>query len=342
MSVFPVLDYEERLQLGDKTRMNAEKCFVAPLSETAIATLTITPGLDGSAQNVYSATTEDRYLDWIFNTQGFDVVTGVNDNIDFDQSGEKSATLTQGTYTLTTLLAHIVTKLNAVIGISGTFSASSDINNKITITNDTASFELLPETGDNRASSILKHIGFRKNISGSSVVSDPVEYSMKQITVTANNGSGAQTLTKYIHLYSVQGDALFSTDQDLITWEPSIMQWVQRGRSSFLNIHREAQDQMMYWLDKQGYTNVYQEKFRKFDLLDVTEVSEWSAFLTLSIIFWGISNKVDDVFLNKHFEYLKKAQEARDRAVLRIDVDKDGVLDIGEQVDIKFGQIVTR
>lgn len=342
MPVFPVLDYEQRLQVGDKTRLNAEKCFVAPLGTTAISTLTITPGLDGSAQNVYSATAEDRYLDWIFSSVTYDIVTGVNDKLDFDQSGEKVATLTQGTYSLSTLLSHIVTQLNGVAGISGTFSASSDENNKVTLSNSTTSFELLPETGSNKLTSVLPHIGFKKNISGASVISKPVEYGIKKVLVTANNGGTAQTLSKYVHLFTEQGDALFSGDQDLITWEPDIMQWVQRGRSSFLNIHREAQDQIIYWLDKEGYTNVYQEKYTKFDLLDISEVNEWSAFLTLSIIFWGISNKTDDVFLKKHFEYLNKSQEARNRAVLRIDVDGDGVVDLGENLDIKFGVVVTR
>lgn len=346
MAIFPVLDYEQRLQLGDKTRLDASKCFVAPASETAISTVTITPGLDGSALSVYSASTnEDWYLDWIFSTWNIDIFTGVNDKIDFDQGGAKVATLDQGTYTLSQLLTHIALKMNAVSGIFGTFSLSSDNKDKITWSNDSTSFNLLPY-GENKDTSLLPHIGFanktQNHYQGSSIVGKPVEYLMKRVLLTVNNGSGAQTTSKFVKLFSVEGDALFCTDQDLITWEPDIMKWVPRGRSSFLNICREAQDQIIYWLDKEGYTNVYQEKYDKFDIVDISEVNEWAAFLTLSIIFWGISNKTDDVFLNKHFEYLKKSQEARDRAVLRIDIDEDGQVDVGEQVDVAYGTVVTR
>jgi hypothetical protein len=343
MAIFPVLDHEERLQLGDKTRLNAEKCFVAPLGTTAIATVAITPGLDGSSSSVYdSSTQENWYLDWIFNSWTFDIVAGYNDKIDFNQGGEKVATITPATYTLATLLDEIETRLNAVSGISGTFTVSSDEKDRITISNDTASFELLPVTGDNSPTSLLAHIGFKKDLAGSSVTGKRVEYSQKKVVLSINNGGVAQTVTKYVKVYSVAGDALFSNDQDLLTWETDIMKYVARGRSTYLNIHREAQDQIVYWLDKEGYTNVYQEKYDKFDIIDVSEVNEWSAFLTLSILMWNISNKVDDVFLKRHFEYKNKAQEARNRAVLRLDINEDGVQDVGENIDIKYGSIYTR
>lgn len=343
MAIFPILDHEERLQIGDKTRLNAEKCFVAPLGTTAISTVTITPGLDGGSSNVYdSSTQENWYLDWIFNSWTFDIISGFNDKLDFNQGGEKVATLTGGTYTIATLLTEIASKLNAVVGISGTFTVTSDEKDRITIANSLASFELLPVTGDNSPTSILKHIGFKKDISGSSIVGKRVEYAHKKVVLSINNGSGAQTVNKYVKVYSVAGDALFSNDQDLLTWETDIMKYVARGRSTFLNIHREAQDQIMYWLDKEGYTNVYQEKYDKFDIIDISEVNEWSAFTALYILMWNISNKTDDVFLKRHFEYKTKAQEARNRAVLRLDIDDDGVQDVGEQVDIKYGSIYTR
>ncbi len=343
MGAFPVLDHEERLQLGDKTRLGAEKSFVAPLGSTAINVASVTPGLGSTAENIYDSQTADNwYLDWIFNTWNFDIITGYNDKIDFDQGGVKAATLTQGTYTLAQLCTQIATQLNAVVGISGTFAVSANENDKITISNDTANFELLPVTGVNKATSLLPHIGFKKDESDASLLGKRVEYSQKKIVLSVNNGDGAQTITKYVKLFSVAGDCLFSSDQDLTTWEPDIIKWVQKGRTSFLNAHREAQDQILYYLDKNGYTNIYQEKYDKFDIVDHSEVNEWSAFLALSIIMWGISNKSDDVFLKKHFEYKSKSSEARDRAVLRLDLNEDGVADTNEHVDISSGTLVTR
>jgi len=345
-SAFAVIDHEERLQIGDKTRLAVDKSFISPASATALTTATVTPGFDESAQNVFSSTVEDRYLDWIFTDWNFDIITGFNDVIDFTLGGvDYAAELEEGTYPdMDDLCDEIASALNGV-GAPGTFTVTHDVKNKITIAHSTSTFDLLPY-GTNGFQGLLKHIGFADKdagkYSGNSIAGRIVEYGIKQIAAAVGNGSESSTVYEYVHLFNVDGDALFSTDQDLITWEPDIMRWVQAGRSSFLNIHREAQDQILYWLDKEGYVNVYRVKYDKFDLVDVSEVNEWSAFTALSIIMLGISNKTDDVFLKKHYEYKKKAQEARERAVLRIDIDEDGQVDVGEEVDVRAGQVVTR
>ncbi len=344
MGIFAVLDTEEKIQLLDKTRFNAAKCFVAPLTVTAPTTLVIIPGLDGGTPlSVYdSADQNNWYLDWVFAAWTFDIVADFNDMIDFSQGSTLfEATLTPGTYTLATLMTEIAAAMNAVVGISGTFSASASSSDKVTISNNSSGFELLP-AGVNLATSLIPHIGFPLAVNGSSVTGFRVEYSHKKILATVGNGTLTASLVKYMQLYSVAGDCLFSSDGDLQTWEPDIMNWVKGGRSSFLNMHREAQKQILYYLDKQGYTNVYQKKYTKFDIIDHSEVNEWSTFLTLAIIMWGISNKSDDIWLKKHFEFKTKASEARDRAVLRLDVNEDGQADIGEQIDIVSGTVVTR
>ncbi len=341
MGVFPVLDYEQKVQLGDKTRLNGEKCFVTPAGAMSLTTMTVAPGLGATAEDIFSATVEERYLDWIFNTWNFDIITSVNDRIDFNDGGVKVATLAQGTYTLAQLCTEIASKLNAVGGITGAYAVSANEKDKITISNDTTSFELLGRTGVNLSRGLLPHIGFLSDATDSSHLGKRVEYSMKQVTISAGNGSST-TLTKMVRLYSVDGDSLFSSDQDLATWEPDIVKWVSKGRSSFLNIHREAQQQIIYWLDKEGYVNIYNQKYDKFDIVDHSEVNEWASFLALSIIFWGISNKSDDVFLKKHYEYLGKTKDARARAVLRLDVDEDGAVDTGERLSISSGVVVTR
>jgi hypothetical protein len=341
--IFPVLNYERRLQIGDKTRLNASKCFIAPVTETPISSVTIKPGANATPLSVYSINSQDDwYLDWVFNDQLFDVVAGYNDKIDFLQDLKKVATLTPGTYTRAQLMTAVATAMTNAPDSLGTFSVTSDTSDRLTISNDSNRFQLLPVSGDNEAASLLKHIGFTKDTDGTSIKGAPVEYSLRQITLTIGNGTLSESVVEYVRLYSEKGDALFSDDQDLLVWEPMITQWVEQGRSSFLNIHREAQDQIMYYLDKQGFTNIYGQKYNKFDILDVSEVNEWSAFLALSIIMWGISNKQDDVFLARYREYQGKARDARDRAILRIDTNRDGTLDVGESIDIVSGVVVTR
>ncbi len=341
-NVFAALDSEEQIQVLDATRLDASKSFVSPVGSTALTALTITPGLDGAAQSVFSSSdAQSQYLDWVFNTWTFDIVAGFNDKIDFSQGSTVCvATLTPGTYTLATLCTLIGAQMTAATSASGTFTASADELDKITIANDTTNFKLLP-TGVSRATSILPHVGFKEDIEGLDVTGKRVEYSHKKILISATNGTAA-TLIKFMKVFSVGGDALFSSDGDLQTWEPDILKYVKAGRVSWLNVHREAQKQIMYYLDKNGYVNAYAKKYTKFDILDISEVNEWSTFVALSVICWSISNKEDDVWLKKHYEFKTKYAEARDRAVLRLDTNEDGIADVGEQIGILSGTVVVR
>lgn len=354
MKCFPVLDYEERLQIGDKTRFDASKTFVAPSDANPVNALTIKPG--SVEYDVFNADDQEAwFLDWIFDSGANDIVAGVNDKLDFNQSGEdRVATLTAGAYaSLASLLAHITTQLNAVSGISGMFAVSY-ANGRVTISNDAQQFRLLPN-GANKESSILPHLGFIEQqgiqLTGATITALPFEYVMKAVVLEASNIEGVdpepvtgeeKTVTKIVKLFTTEGDSLFSSDQDLITWEPDIMKWVQKGRSTFLDKHREAQDQILAWLDREGYTDINEKPYTKFAIVDHKEVQDWSAFLALSIIFWGISNKKDDVFLDKFKAYEAKAAIARNRAVLRLDINGDGIVDVGEQIGIQSGTVVAR
>ena len=77
MAVFALCDFENDIQLFDKSRFDAQKSF-APVSSTAITTLTIKPGANGSAISAYSSTVEDRYLDWCFTSFAIDVNSSNN------------------------------------------------------------------------------------------------------------------------------------------------------------------------------------------------------------------------------------------------------------------------
>lgn len=131
-------------------------------------------------------------------------------------------------------------------------------------------------------------------------------------------GQQEDSESTYTKVYSIDGDYLFSDDSDLMQFEPDIRKWVQDGRNSFINVHRQAQKHILEWLDRQGYTNSDNEKYTKFDFLDVSEVKEWSRFIVLRMIFEGIKNSQDDLFKQKTQIYSDKEMAARDRMVLRI------------------------
>lgn len=140
------------------------------------------------------------------------------------------------------------------------------------------------------------------------------------------------TLSQSLSLLTAEDDHLFSGDQDLIAFEPDILKWVSEGRSSFLNVHRAAQGRILETLDESGVVDKEGNKLTKDAMVDLTEVTPWSRDLTLSLIFQGLSNAVDDVFSEKSKYYAGEALKRKARAVLRLDVDGDGEINKGEGV----------
>jgi hypothetical protein len=153
-------------------------------------------------------------------------------------------------------------------------------------------------------------------------------------------GQQLATDSAYVKVFSKLGDGLFSSDDDLRKYEPDILKWCPKGRSSFLDIHRQVQREILDYLDRNGYVDVYRKKFTKWAIKDVTEVNEWARFMALRIIFGGINNSKDDVFIKKSDSYLEKEITARQRAILRLDVDGTGTVEDDEGIDpysIKLG-----
>ena len=68
----------------------------------------------------------------------------------------------------------------------------------------------------------------------------------------------------------------------------------------------------------------------KAAVVDVTEVRAWSRDLTLSFIYFGLSNAIDDVFERKGKYYSGEASKRKQRAVIRLDLDGDGNITVGD------------
>ena len=144
-----------------------------------------------------------------------------------------------------------------------------------------------------------------------------------------------ETLTEFefdktIQIISKQDDALFSTDEQLVAVVSDILKWIPDGRNSFKREHREAQKRILAWLDENGWTDTEGNKLTKQNIVDVTEVQEWSKYLTLMIIYENISNAVDDVFFQKARQFEGLANTAKNRKYYRFDYNNDGEIDGGE------------
>lgn len=401
MPIFPVLEFDEKVQVNDKIRISAAKSFVSS-GTTALTRLSIKPydnctgnitgiaatdiithyghnfvagdtvvftSLTGGAGlsinttyyivatvvagvsykvsatsggtaidfssnitagvatqyfSVYSSTVADRFLDWSYSDFSMDI-DSTNNTIDFKEgSTEYEATLTSGSYTLSTLAAEIKTAMDAVGDRTYTVTVSD--NDELTIS-ATGTFSLVPS-----ADNILKQLGFSVTTTaslanGTTFTGKRIRYLTRRISLLAHNGYESSTVYGYVKLYSVDGDNLFSNDSDLTKHEPDLLNWLPDGKNSYKYAHRRAQELILKYLDEKGYTDVYDDKLLIDAIVDIDEVKEWSTFLTLKLIFQGMKNAVDDVFSQKVQTYLEYEKQARDRAVLRIDLDNDGEID---------------
>ena len=192
--------------------------------------------------------------------------------------------------------------------------------------------EIQPEaTGSFIDVTVLKYLDWEYEIPGT-----------KAVTVRITTDGAAVTRSKNIEAVDAATDALFSSDEQLTSHEPDILKYVRAGRNSFLNKHRESQTRIMGWLDEHRVTDIQGKKLSIASIVDVTEVSEWSKYQTLQFIFEGISNDVDDIFSDKAKKYGRMVEETRNRAVLRLDVNGDGEIDLAEGYDMRSGTLVRR
>jgi hypothetical protein len=233
MAVFPKLEVEDVVQVGDQTRLNASKSFISK-GAGEIVKVEIKPGALEDYVDVTGSDSKDWHLDWVYSAlEDFDALVSV------------------------------------------------------------------------------------------------------RLTYDAGSGEETEETLGSIKVLTEDSDALFSVDSELIPYEPDILRWVPQGRSSFLNIHRQAQRNILAWLDEQGYTDTKGDRLTKEAVVDREEVRYWSAAETLRLIFLGISNSVEDVFFVKARHYDSVARSHRDRAILRLDRNGDGELSPGEGVNMK-------
>lgn len=345
MAIFSIIKSEGRVQIGEKFRIDAVGSFVTK-GASDITTLTVRPEADISAISVFDTNLDSRVLDWVFSDFEIDI-DATNNKLNFEETSgtELTATLTTATYTLSAFAAEIKTQLDSAG--AGTYTVSFDSKDRITIAS-TVTFSLLKSTGTNRTNSILETIGFLFESDlddtqfNTTFTGKRTRWLTRTITVETGDGSNTQSETRQVKVYSKNGDALFSSDADLISHEPDIINWLPAGKSTFNFVHREAQELIIAWLDENGYVDVFADKFDINDFIDPEEARQWSKFMVLRIIFQGISNAVDDIHNDKRKVYKGLESEHRNRAVLRIDIDDDGKVDTFEDIHVGTGRIFRR
>jgi hypothetical protein len=150
------------------------------------------------------------------------------------------------------------------------------------------------------------------------------------ITVRVSIGATQTTKTSTISIVTAATDALWSNDQDLKAHEHDILKFLPEDRATYKYMHRRAQTLILAHLDKEGYRDINGDRYTKAAVVNTEEVKYWSTFMTLRLIFEGISNEIGDIFDKKAKDYGAKEAFYRDQAVLELDVDADGDIDDGE------------
>lgn len=350
MAIFPHLEVEPKLQINDLTRLSGTKSIVSRGND-AIASVTIQPGDDESAVDVFDATLTKKvnevwFLDWEFKTFNIDI-DATRNIINFKEGtgSELTATITTGTYTLATLVTEIKTQMDTAG--SFTYTVTVDNDDKITISTTDGRFSLLPTEGSS-PNSILPHINIAPQVGNDdsiygnieTVTTKQIRFLPKNITIVVGDGTTTESEVVVLNLFSVSGDHLFSNDGDLVTHDSNILNFVPDGRNSWLNEHRRSQEIIMATFRKAGIIDINAEPLTVANVVDIEEVRQWSVFMTLRRIMDNISNSNDDVFYRDARDYEQKEAEFSDIQFVRLDLDNDGRDEIGEGIHFGSARVV--
>ena len=161
------------------------------------------------------------------------------------------------------------------------------------------------------------------------------------VTLTLDNGDTI-ALAKSITVVSEATENLFSSDSELISHEPDIMNYLPEAYCDYRYVHRLTQDRILAILDERGVTDNDGNRIVAADVKDIEECNDWSKFLALQYVFESLSNSIDDIFHEKAMRYRLMVKEASNRAFLRLDYDGDGTLESTERGSAVTGRLVRR
>lgn len=298
-----ILELEKDLQVGDKTRFNAEKSF-AVKGVDAITSVKIKPSDAASPIEVFDLSNRNWFLDWVFSDFQLDIDSTLN-SFSFTDSSTYTVAIPDGGYNLSALATAIQSAMN---GVSSGYSVTVTPEQELKIVSSSP-FKL-------NTSNLVDYLGFETREKKTEQISAVLEHLRRKVTLEVSNGTLTASKDFYLDVYNEYGDRLFSKDSDLVAEEPEVLKWVVKGRSSHLNIHRKAQRLIIDWLDKNNYVDVNGNKITKWNILDVTQLQQWSQYIALRFIFASIYNAQDDVFKDKAALYEKYEIAARSRAII--------------------------
>ena len=136
---------------------------------------------------------------------------------------------------------------------------------------------------------------------------------------------------------------LLSTDDDLVLENPYILETnLLMGETNHLKAHISARNEIVQSCANQGNKKTNNEPITYWDMLNISEFKQGAIFLTLSKVYLNLSDREDDVFLNKSYEYRKRYQKQLDLYYTTLDKDNDGVTSSSEKSAKSIVKTMTR
>ncbi|MEM4359730.1 MAG: hypothetical protein QXT45_04320 [Candidatus Bilamarchaeaceae archaeon] len=153
--------------------------------------------------------------------------------------------------------------------------------------------------------------------------------------LVTDSATNTHSTTSTITALLPQDDKLFADDHDILAYDSDILSYLPESRSSWRHIHREVKTLILAHLRDRRIRNPDGTDL-DFDQIKISsQLRELAAIWSLKIIYWNLSNKIDDKFFQKHQETAKMLATLLSRGDLGIDFDTDGQISELERVDLR-------
>jgi hypothetical protein len=165
----------------------------------------------------------------------------------------------------------------------------------------------------------------------------------KVISVQATDGVSTVSQNFELDVITEANDNLYSSDEQIFSIESELKRYIPDGKNSFKNIHREAQSRILNYLDRKRIWASNGEPYTKDQVNLNGELSKWSLYEAMFIIYSDLFVSVGDKFAEKINQYKDLRNSERDRASIRIDKDNSGTFDSNEEIqDLKSFRMIRR
>ena len=136
---------------------------------------------------------------------------------------------------------------------------------------------------------------------------------------------------------------VYSDDNDLLEESRDIIDYLASGDNSFIAYHVSSRNDIIQTLRNSGKIKTVDykpEQLTKWDVLELGEIRQASKYLTLSKIFFDISENVDDKMFQRYESYKSMYGKAFDLFRISIDNNDDGIADDDEKLALTYTEIL--